>query len=46
MFVYMSQAPKVGYERYGMVRAWWGKGDRSGTLADVQVCWHNSTAHA
>ena len=42
----MSQALKVGYERYRMVCAWQDKGDRSETLADAQACWHNSTAHA
>ena len=42
----MSQALKVGYERYGMVCAWWDKGDRLGMLADVQACWHDPTVHA
>ena len=40
-----SKALKVIYERYGMVNVWWSKGDRSGMPADVQVCWHDSTAH-
>ena len=41
----MSQALKVGYERYRMVHVWWGKKDRSGMPADVQACWHNPNAH-
>ena len=41
----MSQALKVGYKRYKMVCVWQGKRDRSGTLADVQACWHDSTVH-
>ena len=28
-----------------MVHAWQGKGDRAGMPADVQVCWHDPTAH-
>ena len=28
-----------------MVHAWWGMGNRSGMLVDVQASWHDSTAH-
>ena len=41
----MSQVQKLGYGRYIMVHVWWGKGIRLGTLADVQACQHDSTAH-
>ena len=43
--VYVSQVQKMGYGRYIVVHAWLRKGDRSGTLADVQVSRHNSTVH-
>ena len=43
IYVCVSQAPKVGYERYGTVCTWWDKGNRSGMLADVQACWHGPT---
>ena len=36
---------KLGYERYVAVCAWLGKGNRSGMPVDVQVSWHNFTAH-
>ena len=41
-----SQALKLGYERYVMVHAWQGMGNKLGMLADVQASQHNSTAHA
>ena len=41
----VSQVLKLGYRRYRMVHVWWGKGDRSGMLADVQASWHDSTVH-
>ena len=40
----MSEALKLGYKRYVMVCPWWGKGNRSGMLADAQMSWHDSTA--
>ena len=42
----VPQAPKVGYKRYRIVHAWWGKADRLEIPADVQACWHDSTVHA
>ena len=42
----VSQALKVGFERYGTVHVWQGKGDRLGMLADAQAGWHDSTVHA
>ena len=36
---------KLGYKRYIAVHAWVGKGNRLGMPANVQVSWHNSTAH-
>ena len=39
----MSEALKLGYKRNVMVHAWWGKGDRLGMPADVQVSQHDST---
>ena len=41
----MSQLQKLGYERYIAAHAWWGKGKRSGILADAQANPHDSTAH-
>ena len=37
---------KLGYKRNVTAHAWWGKGDRSGTLVDAQVSQNDSTAHA
>ena len=45
MSVYISQVLKLGYERYIMVPAWRGKGNRLGMLADAQVSWYDSTVH-
>ena len=42
LYIYMLQALKLGYKRNIMAHAWWGKGDRSGMLADAQVSWHDS----
>ena len=46
MHVYMLQVQKLGYETYVAVCAWWGEGNRVGTLEDVQVSQHDSTAYA
>ena len=42
----VSQAQKMGFERYVAVHAWLGKRDRLWMLADVQVSQHDSTVHA
>ena len=45
IMLYMSQVLKLGYKGNVAVCAWWGKGDRSGMLADVQVSWPNYNVH-
>ena len=41
----MSQALKLGHERYVAVRVWWVMGNRSGMPGDVQASGHDSIAH-
>ena len=41
----VSMVQKLGYKRYVVVCVWQGKGNMVGTLADVQVSWHDSTVH-
>ena len=41
----VSQVLRLGCKRYVVVHAWWGMGNRSGMLADVQGSLLDSTAH-
>ena len=43
--MYMSQSQKVGYKRYVVVHAWWGKGNRLWMPVDTQASLLDLTVH-